>query len=45
MRIAVGQFEPREVGNAFYIGQGQGHSITGFFFNLRASKERNCNSR
>jgi hypothetical protein len=27
----LGQLEPREVRNAFYIGQGQRHSITGFF--------------
>src|SRR5580698_6913200 len=29
--LLLGQFETREVRNAFYIGQGQGHSITGLF--------------
>jgi len=29
--LVLGQFEPREVCNAFYIGQGQRHSITSFF--------------
>lgn len=41
--LVLGQFEPREVRNAFYIGQGQRHSITGFF-DLHADKQRDCES-
>src|ERR1700674_3105563 len=36
--LVLGQFEPREVRNAFYIGQGQGHSITGFFSTYALTK-------
>ncbi|CAG9244435.1 hypothetical protein PCAR4_150034 [Paraburkholderia caribensis] len=27
--VGIGQFEPREVGDAFHIGQSQGHAVTG----------------
>src|SRR6185437_26185 len=45
LSVGVGQFEPREMRDALYIGQGQGHAVTGNCGGLPQNRKRRCDSK